>query len=685
MKPHEKEISVVSTLQGEQIDMKIHEGALTHIMSVLTDLYNDPELAIIREIATNALDAHMQFGIKKPIEVTTPTPLKQSLTIRDYGEGLDEKDIREIYSQYGVSTKRTSNDVVGMLGLGCKSPLAYTNQFTVASIKNGRKITVSVSRDEKGAGVMNIISSVETDDPSGTEVVIPIKSINSVDDKTKSFFRYWDKGLALVNGRDLSAYDDMLKITDNLYIEDVNAGGYNYNDNKVRVVMGNVAYPGFDSIGDLPYSKRVVAKVPVGSVQFPPNRESLQDSKITRQTLSKITDDFKEATRNFIEKKVDAAQSKPEAIRIAEETLLAFGKTHWSLHQAIAQLTYKGEEIPYKWRAETNKDGSSRETILNSSNRSLNNKYASYSNTEISLPQMKNYCWVLNYTNKTINHRSLDKASAYFADTHGVNGLRPQFFSGDYVPLEDWLENTYSVEWETLKKWKDPNAIGSKPKEVPEYDMVLNIPKLQNNYNQHTVIQWSISLTDEVKKKAPYYIVGNRQDLEVDERKFIMNKLIEVFDKKDEDFYLVVVPISRVEKLKRLHPEIKEANAAMKEEAHNWWKGLTKTQKLAVGSKLRSFDSTYKHYDPKKFDDPTFKEVIKVLNTDVPKSQSAIVTDILRQSSQVEENVKEFGKKIEILGQNYPLLRYNSGDAKKSDHVYLYANTVYEKEVKEKK
>ena len=78
----------------------------------MIDLYSDPELAVIREYSTNAFDAHIEAGVTRPIEITTPTHLCPFFKVRDYGFGLDVEDIREIYSQYGASTKRESDDVV---------------------------------------------------------------------------------------------------------------------------------------------------------------------------------------------------------------------------------------------------------------------------------------------------------------------------------------------------------------------------------------------------------------------------------------------------------------------------------------------------------------------------------------------------------------------------------------------
>src|SRR5512146_2284489 len=150
MIPERTTIAVDSTVKGEDVAMSIDQTALAHIMNVLTDLYADPELAVIREYSTNALDSHIEAGISRPIEVTTPTALRPLFTVRDYGVGLDADDIRDIYSRYGASTKRQTNDAVGMLGLGCKSALAYVDQFTLAGITGGQRMLVSIARDETG-------------------------------------------------------------------------------------------------------------------------------------------------------------------------------------------------------------------------------------------------------------------------------------------------------------------------------------------------------------------------------------------------------------------------------------------------------------------------------------------------------------------------------------------------------
>src|SRR5688500_7096953 len=134
MKPIVKDVDIKSNLTGYDVEMKLDENATAELMDVLTGLYSDEERALIREYSTNARDAHLHTGIVRPSEVETPNSLSPTRIIRDFGEGLSKDDIIEVYSKYGASTKRDSNEYVGMLGLGCKSALTYTDQFSLVAV-----------------------------------------------------------------------------------------------------------------------------------------------------------------------------------------------------------------------------------------------------------------------------------------------------------------------------------------------------------------------------------------------------------------------------------------------------------------------------------------------------------------------------------------------------------------------
>ena len=100
-------------------------GKLFQIIS--SGLYSNKVQAIIRELCTNAWDSHKEAGQEKDFEVWLPTTLKPEFRIRDYGTGMDEKTMFEVFNCLFESTKTETNDQVGMLGLGSKSPFSYTN------------------------------------------------------------------------------------------------------------------------------------------------------------------------------------------------------------------------------------------------------------------------------------------------------------------------------------------------------------------------------------------------------------------------------------------------------------------------------------------------------------------------------------------------------------------------------
>ena len=110
------------------------------LVSLSDKMYTRKELAAIREYSTNAADAHIVAN--KPIsdiQVTLPTTLHPSFKIRDFGSGLTQEQIANVYCIFGESTKRNSNEQNGMLGYGCKSGFSVSDSFFVTSWIDGYK------------------------------------------------------------------------------------------------------------------------------------------------------------------------------------------------------------------------------------------------------------------------------------------------------------------------------------------------------------------------------------------------------------------------------------------------------------------------------------------------------------------------------------------------------------------
>ena len=151
---------------------------------ILSDgLYPNKIKAVVRELSTNAVESHITKHKQLTGEEITPEVIEGlPKFIRDFGKGLSHDDLMNMYTTYFRSTKRDTNDVGGCLGLGSKSPFAYSDNFSVVSIYKGQKTCYNLTIDngyptpsffanEDGSPV-----SEETSEPDGLLITIPCKS-----------------------------------------------------------------------------------------------------------------------------------------------------------------------------------------------------------------------------------------------------------------------------------------------------------------------------------------------------------------------------------------------------------------------------------------------------------------------------------------------------------------------------
>lgn len=192
MRPNEVERNV--TVQGALSTSMfgIRQEDTAHVLSILRDkLYSNKILAVLREYASNAWDAHREAGKSDvPIIVNLPTVITPHLSIRDFGAGLAEEDVMHLYTQYGASSKRDSDNVVGMLGIGCKSAFAYNDSFSVTSWYGGVKKVYSAILDKSGVGQMIKLYEEECGDETGIEVQIPARPSDIAQFKREAEFLF---------------------------------------------------------------------------------------------------------------------------------------------------------------------------------------------------------------------------------------------------------------------------------------------------------------------------------------------------------------------------------------------------------------------------------------------------------------------------------------------------------------
>jgi hypothetical protein len=212
-----------------------------------SSLYANKIRAIVRELSCNAVDSHKAAGKEAtPFDVHLPNQLEPWFSIRDYGVGLSHQQVTEIYTTYFESTKTGSNDFIGALGLGSKTPFAYTDNFTVTAVKDGIRGVYSAFINESGVPSIALMMSEESTDPNGVEVKFSVNVYNDFDrfiTEARNVYSHFSLRPVVSGGlRSFKFFDVVYKEKDIVPGVHYTKGEYNYN-NSSYAVMGNIAYP----------------------------------------------------------------------------------------------------------------------------------------------------------------------------------------------------------------------------------------------------------------------------------------------------------------------------------------------------------------------------------------------------------------------------------------------------------
>ena len=161
------------------------ESAQVLMQMLSKNLYSDEVGSAVRECASNALDSHRRAGTTDPIIVSLRVvDTGWEFSVEDFGTGLSHVDVENIISKYGKSTKRDSENELGMMGLGFKAPLAYCSSFYFIARKYGweRKYMMYEGEDVNTIDLMYEKTTTERD---GVKVIIPVRSYDEYDFRRK--------------------------------------------------------------------------------------------------------------------------------------------------------------------------------------------------------------------------------------------------------------------------------------------------------------------------------------------------------------------------------------------------------------------------------------------------------------------------------------------------------------------
>jgi len=346
----------VETSGLEAQDFKIQTSAKAfEILS--SGLYNDKIQAVIRELCCNAYDAHVAAGKKDvPFEVHLPNTLEPFLAVKDYGTGLCEDDIYELYTTYFSSDKTDSNLFVGALGLGSKSPFAVTDQFTVESRFEGTKSLYTCFISENKTPQVAKVFSEDTEEANGLTVQVAVSSsFTQYGESAKRVLRPFSPLPTVVGGMEkfeIESYESNEKVK--------GAGWRVINDNStdwrissVVAVQGNVEYPLTanaineeededalqDFLNSFTSSTRLIIQFPIGTLDVAASREELSLNKQTMKNVAKRLKKVKEEFFAHLQEKIDKCESELDVLALVN----TFQRTN--MKNMIRGFTWRGVKI----------------------------------------------------------------------------------------------------------------------------------------------------------------------------------------------------------------------------------------------------------------------------------------------------------------------------------------------------
>lgn len=286
-------------------DFRIESNSVM-IKALTSRLYSDPVSSIVRELASNALDACPH----RSMEISLPSTLTPHFSITDYGPGLSLADLTDIFTRFGASTKRNTNTQIGGFGLGAKSPFAYTNSFTIINRHGGTATTYIASIGTDGMPGLHSVLSTPTNE-TGITITVPVSSA----------FYQWKDALKqleffeprpIVNGEKMPEPDILFSHDDYMVLR----GG------DPAVMVGPVRYPLSVIRAAFPSPiPPVVLQFPIGGIEVTASREEIVYSTATctaiREKLTRAVASY----RDHLQVIYDNCKTVPEIWRAMESDI----------------------------------------------------------------------------------------------------------------------------------------------------------------------------------------------------------------------------------------------------------------------------------------------------------------------------------------------------------------------------
>lgn len=334
---------------------------------ILSDkLYKNKIRAVVRELTTNWLDAHILNGKQDvPCEIKCPNKLDPRFIIRDFGPGMSDFQIRGndeepgLYNSYFASTKAESNDFIGALGLGSKSPFSYTKSFTIVSYHEGeaRGYMAVMNNGEPDIRPL-FVEPMKEGEQTGIEITVPVR-LEDVE-KFAHEIAYVMRPMPvkpIITGANIHI---------DSFPQDVewfhSPNGFGKDAKGLYAVYGKIVYP-IDKFAGLECSWLlnrygcVYINFPLGELDITPSREELSLDDVTIENIKKRVNSLEKATLEADIKHLQGIENKRELVRqmsqfdsyqlaiLNRQNVLFDGKTHaeWTSVYNVNEIQKKIE------------------------------------------------------------------------------------------------------------------------------------------------------------------------------------------------------------------------------------------------------------------------------------------------------------------------------------------------------
>lgn len=325
---------------GEQMDsgkVSIDTNNLGMLYEMLSkSIYSNPIGSIVRELVSNCFDSHIEqaeiLGIEKlemPVVVKGfYEELDYYIGFEDFGVGMSTERFKGIYLNYMSSTKRDSNEQLGMFGLGSKSPFSYTDIFYVRTRHNQIEYYYMMSKGANGVPEWDLMYSKPTEESNGT--LVKFKVDNS------KYGTDWRKFQAEIKSQ--------LQYFDDVYVEDFDIENeyqilenrtFKYRvdnpNNQMTILLGKVIYPiNWEIIKRPQINIPIGVKFEIGDLVITPNRESIRYNDEVIAVINQKIDDCLEEVKSLntegvyetISSLLKARKSKNKTIRLTDDISL---------------------------------------------------------------------------------------------------------------------------------------------------------------------------------------------------------------------------------------------------------------------------------------------------------------------------------------------------------------------------